>query len=436
MKKIFPLVLTFLFFINLPRLYLTIGHSKDSTNQEHEEPRIIIKNETTNEICAVNLEDPNQWPPFISTSFVLSELHEKIQRGEEYSIIGIVPGTHDLYIVDCSGRLIYEEIGFSFQEDRLIIVKEPAGPVQIQNNSQNPVCYISIMKYHKEYSNNPYYDWTQNLDVGFESSKQINLLPGTYSIKVIDCDGVTLSRAEEMEVSAKAKSKISIEPMNMLKISYDANANREICFLYISSMNNPSIGDDVLSIHFISPGNIATVAIPDGIYKIFAQDCYGGFIYQEGNITISDSNELDIYIPNSSNLLIVEETNELSICELYVSPNIETFTGADLSSYIGTGISLTEGYYDIQINYCNDQYLFLEKPQLFSNIYISGNYKFVPSDPRPLIYRYLMNNPNQVRWLIIATICGICGAIVITPILIFIFWRKRHRSRRTDGFNN
>jgi hypothetical protein len=394
-------------------------------------PKIVFKNETDGEICSVVLENPNKWPPLISVYW--GQLQEKIELGGE-SFIRASPGTYDLYILDCSERLVFEEQNFYLQDDTEIIIKEPQGNLLIQNDSQDSICYISL-KMIRERNQQPYYDWSHILEISPQSKKKINIFPGIYTVRISNCDGEILSRSENIIVTGSTITNVIIGQISPLQIEYAKEAETEICFLYVNSMANPSIGDDFLSTNFVLPGESTMLNLPAGDYKILIRDCRGRFLFQESNILITGFNKQEIYVPSPNSVLKIEEPKDLSVCELYISNDIEKSKGTDLYSQIEYGIPLVEGYYDIQVNFCKDSWTLdfgnLDKPIIFKKKYISGEQLLKLTDPRPWIVQFASEDRNRIPWIIGITLCGFCGfsffIFIFIIFIIFGLWRNRTR---------
>lgn len=392
-------------------------------------PVITIRNDTNAPICSVNLEDPSSFPPSISTSGGL--LFESIGVGKEV-FFSVDPGTYDVYVLDCEDRLVFEKNILVTESDLKIYINEPSSGISIQNHSDKPLCFFSWIKLNQN-KKATVYSWSKQKLVSANQIENINTVTGNYDLQVSNCEGQKVFSSENLELLDNQIINVEIGPSGDVEFKYDKDALSVVCFLYINEINNESLGEDYLSYKPLLPNETVEYTLPEGRYNATAKDCYDNIIFQKGNIEVRSKQKLSIDVPYPNSSLSFNVQSKMDVCGLYISNNIDDFKGYNFSEKISEPIFLREGYYDIQVDFCEDYvYDKIYTTKVYKNFYISKEYEFTVKDPRLWIVQFVSEFAEKnLRILCI----GFCGLLLLSFVIIFLTIRwiiKTHKKPKRN----
>lgn len=111
-------------------------------------------------------------------------------------------------------------------------------------------------------------------------------------------------------------------------LTVNNRSHYDICYVYISSSDSDTWGQDWLDSDIIASGDRYTFDVPAGTYDIMMTDCADTPI--ETAWEISDDLTLDIGGPGFVAVTVTNDLSDVNICYIYISPSSSDSWGSDL----------------------------------------------------------------------------------------------------------
>lgn len=164
------------------------------------------------------------------------------------------------------------------------------------------------------------------------------------------------------------------------KITLDNQTPYEICYVYISFIDDDYWGDDRLTVaDVIAPGQSWDFDMEAGVFDLMARDCDGVSVGSAWSL--EEAATVTFGAPGTISIK-VENDSEYEICYVHISPSANEDWGVD---QLGTGATIQpeEAYYffvepdtyDLQAQNCDDQVLLTA-----TEVEISGEFTWTVSE--------------------------------------------------------
>jgi hypothetical protein len=232
----------------------------------------------------------------------------------------------------------------------------------IVNNTQN----ITICNLYISPTGNS--DWGENKLAGAQIAPgetfNIDVEPGTYDLKVSDCDSANEVTREAQDLSGSFTWTLGQEASVPALEVVNATQGITFCYLYISPAGSGDWGEDKLQGTQIEPGKSFTIDVDGGAYDLKVEDC------NHGSTAIQNAMEINSLVrwtlnENASGsadgkvTLRVQNDTAVSFCYLYVAGSDSSIPWGDdilRGTQIGPGgtfdVMLEPGFYKIKAIDC------------------------------------------------------------------------------------
>lgn len=163
----------------------------------------------------------------------------------------------------------------------------PATSLTITNSTGRTICSLYVAP-------NELTDWgnerlgTEVLDQG--ESQVVEVAEGTHRVRANDCDGNLIAEYNEVEVDGATTLTVEEKTIGSSLVAVGEagtltivnNSSDDVCYVYVSSTDSTSWGDDWLGDSTIlDAGDTETITVGVGVYDLQAADCDGNAIAEQ-----------------------------------------------------------------------------------------------------------------------------------------------------------
>ena len=164
-------------------------------------------------------------------------------------------------------------------------------------------------------------------------------------------------------------SDVSTDPLPVLSLTVTNNSGRTVCSLYVAPQETTEWGEERLGTEVLDTGESYGIELPDGTYRVRANDCDSNLIAEYSDFEVDGATTLRVEEKTVLNTLVaVGEPGTLTVinnssddvCYVYVSPADSSSWGSDRlgeSTILDRGesetITVGAGLYDLQAADCD-----------------------------------------------------------------------------------
>lgn len=221
---------------------------------------------------------------------------EEIIEAGYYRVFEVTPGTYDIRLDDCYGKVIDAQYGLEVSDITVIelfdaeVPQGGNGSITMINDLESDTCYVYISPSTSDDWGN---DWLgTGVVVPTEYQYVFTMKPGQYDMTALDCNFETMSEVYQVDITESGYiwSLSGKEVSTVASLEVINNGDVPICYLQISLNTATEWGPDWLgSEEVIDVGNSRQFEMEPNTYDILASDCDQETIKEEYGINIQDN---------------------------------------------------------------------------------------------------------------------------------------------------
>ena len=287
---------------------------------------LTLNNTSTLSACYVRISRPGSqtW----GSNWLGTDV--SIDSGSSYDL-QVQPGTYDLKAEDCDKIEIAEQRGFDLSGSNAWTIPDTRslkpgagnpGTLTINNNmSDTSVCNVYIASPDAgSWGDNKL---GSNNQIASGGTFDIQVNPGTYDLKVVDCNQNTLAMESSVDLTT-AMDWTFVDPAT-LTITNNMTG-KSLCYAYIASREANTWGSNWLnSDQGIASGSDAYIQVQPGGYDLRLKDCDQNVVAMEWSVDLTSSTSLTIV---DSVTLTINNTSSKTVCYVRITrPSISSWGG-------------------------------------------------------------------------------------------------------------
>jgi serine protease Do len=339
---------------------------------------ITVANLTPASICSVQLvsSDADDW----GENWLGSD---QLESGYEWTQELDGTGAYDAVVKDCSDAVL--GVWWKMYGESVVTVGAPERTVNLlfENRTDVAVCEV----YASPSSASDWgANWLGHEDSAVDAGKvwRFWLEPDTYDLLARDCEGQDLERFDDVDLSEDRTWTLGDGQEGDqgegggYNITVHNLSPQPICRVRIAPAENDKWGDNWLGSETLETGEWKEFAVSAGIYDVAAQDCsdaYLGVLWD-----VEQAEVLTIGGPGRTSNLIVQNSLEVQVCQVLISPSDSDDWGANWLQEPGAVITagsawrfwVEPGVYDMLASECDGEDL-----ERFDDVDFTTNQRWV-----------------------------------------------------------